>query len=97
MDKIENNINNYNHGISIIERKSILITGVKKVDNFDSEEFLMDTVMGYLVIKGKDLELLKLDTMQQTVSIKGTVNSLSYIEDGKVKDNETSLLGRLFK
>ena len=64
-----------NHNINITQRKSINISGVKKIDNFDSEEFLMDTVMGYLVIKGKDLELLKLDTMQQTVSIKGQINS----------------------
>ena len=30
-----------NHGISINERKSIYITGVLKIDNFDEEEFLL--------------------------------------------------------
>ena len=29
MDKIDNSITSYNHGLSIIERKSIIITGVK--------------------------------------------------------------------
>jgi len=94
---MENNIDNYNHAINIVERKNMLITGVKKIDNFDSEEFLMDTVMGYLIIKGKELELLKLDTMQQTVSIKGQVNSFAYIENNKNKDKETSIINRLFK
>ena len=94
---MENNIDNYNHAINLVERKNMLVTGVKKIDNFDSEEFLMDTVMGYLVVKGKDLELLKLDTMQQTVSIKGQINSMAYIENNKVKDKDTSIISRLFK
>ena len=92
---MENNIDNYNHAINLVERKNMLITGVKKIDNFDSEEFLMDTVMGYLVIKGKELELLKLDTMQQTVTIKGQINSYAYIENTKNKDS--SIINRLFK
>ena len=94
---MENNIDNYNHAINLIERKNMLVTGVKKIDNFDSEEFLMDTVMGYLIIKGHDLELLKLDTMQQTVSIKGQVNSLAYVENNKTKDKDTSIITKLFK
>ena len=94
---MENNIDNYNHAINLIERKNILVTGVKKIDNFDSEEFLMDTVMGYLIVKGNDLELLKLDTMQQTVSIKGQVNSMAYVENNKSKDKDSSLIAKLFK
>ena len=97
MEKIDNTINNYNHGISIIERNNLIVTGVKKIDNFDTEEFLMETIMGYLVVKGKDLELIKLDTIQGNVSIKGTVDSLSYVSrDGK-KDKEESFIGKLFK
>ena len=75
MDKIDNSITSYNHGLSIIERKSIIITGVKKIENFDDEEFLMETTMGFLVIKGENLELIKLDTLQGNVSIKGIVKS----------------------
>ena len=32
---MENNIDNYNHAITLVERKNMLITGVKKIDNFD--------------------------------------------------------------
>ncbi len=94
---MENSIDGHNHTINLVERKNMLVTGVKKIDNFDSEEFLMDTVMGYLVVKGKDLELLKLDTMQQTVSIKGQINSMAYIENVKNKEKDTSIISRLFK
>lgn len=97
MDKIDNTISNYNHGISVIERKNLIVTGVKKIENFDNEEFLMETIMGYLIVKGKELELIKLDTLQGNVSIKGTINSFTYIEEGKTKDKESSIFNRLFK
>ena len=71
MDKTSNIDSGYNHSLSIAERKSIVLTGVKKIESFDSEEFLMETTMGYLAIKGSELEIIKLDTYQGNVSIKG--------------------------
>lgn len=97
MDKVKEIDNTYNHGITIAERKCILITGVKKIESFDKEEFFMETTLGYLVIKGSDLEITKLDTYQGNVSIKGKVDSLSYIEEGIKKDKENSLISKLFK
>ena len=97
MDKTDSTITNYNHGISVIERKNIIVTGVKKIDNFDAEEFLMQTTMGYLVVKGDGLELIKLDTMQGNVSIKGLIKSFTYIDDNQKKDKESSIFNRLFK
>ena len=70
MEKIDNTISNYNHGISVIERKNLIVTGVKKIENFDTEEFLMETIMGYLIVKGKNLDKIKLDTIQRNDSIK---------------------------
>lgn len=97
MDKTENLVGNYSHSVNLVERKNMIITGVKKIENFDSEEFLLETSMGYLVIKGTDLELVKLDTMQGNVSIKGLVISYIYVDDHKTKDKENSIFNRLFK
>ena len=52
--------------------------------------------MGPIVIKGSNLELLKIDTFQGTLSIKGIVNSINYLEDNK-KSKADSILSRLFK
>ena len=95
MDR-DKELSTYNHSVNIVERKNILISGVKKVDSFDEEEFLVETVMGYLVLKGENLELIKLDTLQGTVSIKGLIKSFDYIDEIK-KDKENSLFNRLFK
>lgn len=85
------------HSITISERKSILLSGVKKIESFDNEEFLMETIMGYIIIKGADLEIIKLDTYQGNVSIKGKINSLTYMESANKKEKEESLLSKLFK
>ena len=96
MEKVENEFNNYNHGITLTERKNLIVSGVKKIENFDEEEFLMDTTMGMLTVKGEGLELIKLDTMQGNVSIKGKINSINYNEDIKAKEKDR-IFNRLFK
>ncbi len=93
----EKELSNFNHSVSIVERKNILITGVKKVDSFDNEEFLVETIMGYLVLKGEELELIKLDTLQGSVTIKGFVKSFDYVDDNNKKEKEGSIITRLFK
>jgi len=94
MDK--DTISSLTHGITLSERKSIIITGVKKIDSFDEDEFYLETSMGDLIIKGEELEIIKLDTYQGNVSIKGKVDSLNYTEIGK-KNKESGVFNKLFK
>lgn len=96
MDKNDSSINNFNHSISLLERKTLVVTGVKKIDNFDKSHFLLDTTMGYMIIKGEDLELIKLDTFAGNVTIKGTINSMDYIVES-TKKSEDSIFNRLFR
>ena len=94
MDK-ENIITSFNHNITISERKNIIITGVKKIESFDKLEFNMETTLGNLIIKGNDLEIVKLDTYQGNLTIKGKVNSIEYNDKSKTK--EEGFLGKIFK
>ena len=93
----QDTLTSYSHGISLVERKNLIITGVKKVENFDTEQFLIETSMGFILVKGTDLELVKLDTVQGNVSIRGLVNGINYLEDNARKNKESSLFNRLFK
>ncbi len=97
MDKVRDVDSGFNHGLTIAERKSIVINGVKKIESFDNEEFLMETTLGYLAIKGDELEIIKLDTYQGNVSIKGRIDSLMYLDNAGKKDKESSLINKLFK
>jgi len=96
MDKNNSSINNYNHSVSLLERKTLVITGVKKIDTFDKIHFILDTTMGFMIIKGEDLELIKLDTLSGNVTIKGNINSIEYLLENK-KSNEEGIISRLFK
>ena len=96
MDKVEN-FSTLGHVVTLSERKNIVISGVKKIESFDNEEFLMETNMGFIILKGEGLEIIKLDTYQGNVSIKGKVNSLSYVETLNKKNKEDGVFNKLFK
>lgn len=97
MDKVQEMNNSFNHGLTITERKNLIISGVKKIESFDNEEFLMETTLGFLVIKGDELEIVKLDTYQGNVSIKGRIDSFMYLDETLKKEKDNSLFNKLFK
>lgn len=84
------------HNIQIIDRKTIQMNGIKKIENFNKEEFFLQSVMGYILVKGDELELMKLDTVGGNIYIKGRIDSINYLDEDKKKHKE-SLISRLFK
>ena len=93
MDKIID-VPALNHIIKLTDRKNIIISGIKKINSFDEKEFDLDSVMGSIIIKGSNLEMIKLDTIEGNVSIKGQINSFTYSD---TNDKESSVLAKLFK
>lgn len=96
MNKETDKVELMNHNITINERQNLLISGITKIDSFDNEEFLLETSAGPLGVKGKDLEIIKLDTYEGTIMIKGIIDGLTYLDSGKTK-KENSMITRLFK
>ena len=78
------------------DRKTMELTGIKQIDSFDSQSFLMNTTQGYLLVQGKDLTLGKLDTEKGEVIIKGTMDSFSYINHKKSPSKE-SIFEKFFR
>ena len=89
-------INFVTHEVKMVDRGSITLSGINKIVSFDDEEFLMETTMGNLRLLGDGLELLKLDTNDGNVKIKGHINSLTYL-DGTMTKNKESVFNKLFK
>lgn len=92
LDKIEIT----NHSINITERQSVTITGVVKIESFDKEEFLLETSLGPLGLKGRELEIIKLDTYEGVITIKGIIDGFTYLDIPKNK-KEDSVISRLFR
>ena len=49
------------HDLVMPNRKALEVTGVIRVDSFDSEEFLLNTDCGFLGTRGQDLHIKSLD------------------------------------
>ncbi|WP_042354689.1 sporulation protein YabP [Bacillus rubiinfantis] len=69
------------HDVIMRGRRLLDITGVKQVESFDNEEFLLETVMGFLAIKGQNLQMKNLDVEKGIVSIKGKIFDLVYLDE----------------
>lgn len=94
---MENNIeDNYNHTVNLYDRKTISLSGIKKINHFDENEFYIESILGPIIIKGEQLELIKIDTFKGNLNIKGKINSLNYLEENK-KIKTDNIMARLFK
>lgn len=96
MDKEVDNIILGGHEVKINDRREIFLTGIKRIDSFDNEEFLMESSMGIILLKGTNLEIIRLDTHDGNVKIKGKIISFTYL-DGEGKQNKESFFSKLFK
>ena len=53
-NSIDLNTNYGSHEIKIIDRGVISLSGIKKINSFDNEEFLMESNMGIILLKGEN-------------------------------------------
>lgn len=86
-----------NHKLVVNNRKMGSLTGVKDVIAFDMGEVLLETELGMLMIKGKDLHVNRLSLEKGEVEVEGTIDSLTYSELSEYSRKGESFLGRLFK
>lgn len=83
------------HNIVLKDRKYLEISGVKQIEHFDEEEFLLESVQGWIEIAGNELTLDKLDKDRGEVLIKGSIESITYVSSKK--NNRESIITKLFK
>jgi len=82
--------------IKMLNRKILEVTGVMNVESFDNEEFLLETELGFLTVRGQNLHMKHLSLEQGLVAIEGLVHSIAYL-DGNNTAKSKSLFGKLFK
>jgi sporulation protein YabP len=85
------------HNVYLKDRKNIELTGVKNIESFDSLEFLIETSLGFLNITGTELTLIRLDQDKNEVSIKGNIDSISYVTSKKTVKTKDSMFNKLLK
>lgn len=83
-----------NHILHMENRQKLDITGVVKVINFNEEQINLNTVMGNMTIKGKNIKINKINVDTGDMSIEGEFNSIVY--SSKTSSGE-NILKKLFK
>lgn len=83
------------HQVFIKDRKSLEITGVKKIESLNEEEFIVETEQGYMSILGRELEMRNLDVEKGELQVKGYVTMIEY-KDHTVSASK-SMFSKLFK
>ncbi|MBP3337927.1 MAG: sporulation protein YabP [Lachnospiraceae bacterium] len=92
---MEEKIEKKGHKLQLNDRKQGIISGVKDVISFDPEVVLLDTYLGLLTIKGKDLHVKRLTLERGEVDIEGEIDSFLYTESKSAK--RAAFASRLFK
>ena len=85
-----------NHKIVLVNRTSLQTTGVEDVLSFDTNEIVMHTEDGLLMVRGEDLHVNHLSLDKGEVHIDGHVDSLIY-SNGKPQKNPDKGIRRLFQ
>ena len=85
------------HRLTIQDRKLAGITGVSDCVSFDENEVVLDTDMGLLTIRGKDLHVNRLTLAKGEVDLEGTVESFVYSSNEALRRSGESIFTRLFK
>ena len=78
-------------------RSSLSITGIRDVVSFDENQVILDTDMGLLTIKGKELHVSRLTLEKGEVDVDGTADSLVYSSNEAYRKSGESLFARLFR
>jgi sporulation protein YabP len=85
------------HKITANNRATCTISGVNDVLSFDEHEVLLQTSMGMLCIKGKDLHVNRLTLDKGEIDVDGNLDSFVYSDTGTGGQKSESLMSRLFR
>lgn len=82
------------HKVTLEDRSGLSVSGVVEVERFDENEIVMSTSRGTLVVRGEGLHIEKLSLDGGDLKVEGSVDSLSYEDDGESRGG--GLFARLF-
>lgn len=84
------------HQLCLKGRENLTIEGVSNVESFDSEELVLETDSGVLLVRGEDMHIKEFNVESGSLAVDGFVRVLEYAGDSPGKKGKT-LLARLFK
>jgi sporulation protein YabP len=79
-----------NHEITVRSRRTVVIEGVRHVDNFDDDTIVLATELGLLTIRGRGLTIHQLDLEEGHFTAEGDIDALIYSRKRTGKPSDTT-------
>lgn len=81
------------HNVIMENRRELRISGVKDIDSFSETKIVLNTIMGELVVRGRDLHVRALEAETGDLSMFGDIKSLCY----NSFNSSENMFGKLFR
>ena len=81
------------HNVIMENRRELRISGVKDIDSFSETKIVLNTIMGELVVRGRDLHVRALEAETGDLSMFGDIKSLCY----NSFSSSENMFGKLFR
>ena len=85
------------HRLTLNNRDRGNLTGILDVISFNESQIVLDTDLGLLTIRGKDLHVSRLSLEKGEIDIEGRTDSFTYSSNESIRKAGQSFLSRLFK
>ena len=85
------------HRLTLNNRDRGNLTGILDVISFNESQIVLDTDMGLLTIRGKDLHVSRLSLEKGEIDIEGRTDSFTYSSNESIRQAGQSFLSRLFR
>ena len=85
------------HRLTLNNRERGNLNGILDVISFNESQIVLDTDMGLLTIRGKDLHVSRLSLEKGEIDIEGRTDSFTYSSNESIRKAGQSFLSRLFK
>ncbi|MGL5435069.1 MAG: sporulation protein YabP [Lachnospiraceae bacterium] len=85
------------HACFVQNRACANVTGVREVVSFDENQVIMDTDMGLLTLKGKELHVSRLTVEKGEIDLEGQIDSMIYSSNEALRKSGQSIFKRLFQ
>ena len=94
---MEEKITSKSHKLMLNNRRNGSFTGILDVLSFDLSEILLETELGMLHIKGKDLHVNRLNLEKGEADIEGEIDAMTYSAVPAMVQKQDGFFGKLFR
>lgn len=84
------------HNVIMENRRELRISGVKDIDSFSETKIVLNTIMGELVVRGRDLHVRALEAETGDLSMFGDIKSLATTASAAPKTCSESFSGERY-